>query len=84
MNCLNALLLADEYSLTLLKMTPCPLQPQWFQEPDSCMKLTVLMEVNEVQREGSTLSHIPDKLQVLLIIVVVVGQRRVGVVSARV
>ena len=68
MNCSNVLLLADKYSLTLLKMTNCNL------EPDSCMKLTVLMEVNEVQREGSTLSHTPDRLQVLLIMVVVVGQ----------
>ena len=47
------------------------------------MKLTVLMEVNEVQREGSTLSHTPEELQVLLIMVVVVGQWRVWVVPAR-
>ena len=53
-------------------------------EPDSCIKLTVLMEVNEVQREVSTLSHTPEELQVLLIMVVVVGQRRVWVVPARV
>ena len=38
------------------------------------------MEVKGVQREGSTLSHTPDKLQVLLIMVVVLGQRRDRVV----
>ena len=40
------------------------------------------MEVKEVQREGSTLSHTPDKLQVLMIMVVVLGQRREWVVPA--
>ena len=48
------------------------------------LKLTVLMEVSEVQREGSTLSHTPDRLQVLLTMVVVLGQGRVWVVPARV
>ena len=42
------------------------------------------MEVKGVQREGSTLSHTPDRVQVLLIIVVVLGQRRDQVVPARV
>ena len=41
-----------------------------------------LMEVKEVQRERSTFSHTPDRLQVLLTIVVVLGQRRVWVVPA--
>ena len=45
---------------------------------------TVLMKVKGVQREGSTLSHTPDELQVLLIIVVVLGQRRDWVVPAEV
>ena len=40
------------------------------------------MEVKGVQREGSTLSHTPDELQVLLITVVVLGQRRDWMVSA--
>ena len=48
------------------------------------LKLTVLMRVSEVQREGSTLSHTPEGLQVLLIMVVVLGQGRVWVVPARV
>ena len=73
--------MADIYSFTILKMTICNLNGL---EPDSCIKLTVLMEVNEVQREVSTLSHTPEELQVLLIMVVVVGQRRVWVVPARV
>ena len=42
------------------------------------------MEANEVQREGSTLSHTPNRLQVLLIIVLVLGQGRVWVVPASV
>ena len=42
------------------------------------------MEVNEVQRVRSTLSHTPDRLQVLLIMVVVLGHWRVWVVPARV
>ena len=46
----------------------------------SILKLTVLMEVNEVQRVRSTLSHTPDRLQVLLIMVVVLGHWRVRVV----
>ena len=46
------------------------------------LTLTVLMEVKGVQREGFTLSHTPDRLQVLLIMVVVLGQRRVRVVPA--
>ena len=50
----------------------------------SIMELTVLMEVNEVQRVTSTSSHTPDRLQVLLIMVVVLGQGRVRVVPARV
>ena len=40
------------------------------------------MRASEVQREGSTLSHTPDRLQVLLIMVVVLGQQRVWVVPA--
>ena len=40
------------------------------------------MEAKGVQREGSTLSHTPDRLQVLLIMVVVLGQRREWVVPA--
>ena len=48
------------------------------------LTLTVLMEANEVQRVRSTLSHTPDRLQVLLIMVVVVGQWRVQMVSASV
>ena len=50
----------------------------------SILKLTVLMEVNEVQRVKSTSSHTPDRLQFLLIMVVVLRQRRVRVVPARV
>ena len=46
------------------------------------LTLTTLMEVKGVQREGSTLSHTPDELQVLLITVVVLGQRRDWVVPA--
>ena len=42
------------------------------------------MEVNKVQRERSTLSHTPDRLQVLLIMVVVLGHWRVRVVPASV
>ena len=42
------------------------------------------MEVNEVQRVRSTLSHTPDRLQVLLIMVVVLGHWRVRVVPASV
>ena len=38
------------------------------------------MEVNKVQRVRSTLSHTPDRLQVLLIMVVVLGHWRVCVV----
>ena len=48
----------------------------------SILKLTVLMEANEVQRVGSTLSHSPERLQVLLIMVVVLGQGRVQSVPA--
>ena len=51
---------------------------------DTILKLTVLMEVNEVQRVRSTLSHTPDRLQVLLIMVVVLGHWRVRLVPARV
>ena len=40
------------------------------------------MEVKGVQREGSTLSHTPDRLQILLIMVVVLGQWRDWVVPA--
>ena len=46
------------------------------------LTLTTLMEVKGVHREGSTLSHTPDELQVLLITVVVLGQRRDWMVSA--
>ena len=46
------------------------------------LTLTVLMEAKEVQREVSTFSHTPDGLQVLLIMAVVLGQRRVRVVPA--
>ena len=46
--------------------------------------LTGLMEVKGVQRDRSALSHTPDGLQVLLITVVVVGQRRDRVVPAEV
>ena len=46
--------------------------------------LTGLVEVKGVQREGSTLSQTPDGLQVLLIMVVVVGQWRDRVVPAEV
>ena len=42
----------------------------------------MLMEVKGVQREGSTLSHTPDRLQVLLIMVKVVGQRTDWLVPA--
>ena len=51
-------------------------------DPAWVSKLTVLIEVNEVQREGSTLSHTPNWLQVLLIIAVVLGQRRGWMVPA--
>ena len=50
--------------------------------PRSTLTLTTLMVVKGVQREGSTLSHTPDELQVLLIMVVVLRQRRDWVVSA--
>ena len=46
------------------------------------MTLTILMEEKIVQRELSTLSHTPDELQVLLIMVVLLGQRRDTVVPA--
>ena len=42
------------------------------------------MEVNEVQRVRSTPSHTPDRLQVLLIMVVVLGHWRVWVVPTSV
>ena len=42
----------------------------------------MLMEVKGIQREGSTLSHTPDRLQVLLIMVKVVGQRTDWLVPA--
>ena len=45
---------------------------------------TGLMEVKGVQRDRSTLSQTPDELQVLLIMVVVVGQWRDQVVPAEV
>ena len=45
---------------------------------------TVLMEMKGVQRDRSTLSQTPDKLQVLLITVVVVGQWRDWVLPAEV
>ena len=38
------------------------------------------MKVNKVQRVRSTLSHTPDRLQVLLTMVVVLGHWRVRVV----
>ena len=44
----------------------------------------MLMEANEVQRVRSTLPHTPDRLQILLIMVVVLGQWRVQEVPARV
>ena len=50
----------------------------------STLALTVLMEVKGVQREGSTFSHTPDRLQVLLIVVVVLGQWRVQMVPTSV
>ena len=50
--------------------------------PRSTLTLTTLMVVKGVHREGSTLSHTPGELQVLLIMVVVLGQRRDWVVSA--
>ena len=53
-------------------------------KPGPPLTLTVLMEVKEVQREGSTLSQTPDRLQVLVIVVVVLGQWRVRVVQGRV
>ena len=40
------------------------------------------MEEKIVQRELSTLSHTPDELQVLLIVVVLLGQGRDTVVPA--
>ena len=59
------------------------------------MTLTSLTEVKGVQREGSTLSHTPDELQILVMMVVVlvqeadsvepagvVGQKRNSVTSA--
>ena len=39
----------------------------------SILTLTILMEEKTVQREGSTLSHTPDELQVLLIMMVLLG-----------
>ena len=48
------------------------------------LKPKLTLTVKEVQREGSTFSHTPDRLQVLLIVVVVVGQWRVQVVPGRV
>ena len=50
--------------------------------PRSTLTLTVLMEEKLVQGERSTLSHTPDELQVLLIMVVLLGQRRNTVVPA--
>ena len=59
------------------------------------LTLTLLTEVKGIQREGSTLSHTPDELQILVIVVVVfgeeadsvepagvVGQKRNSVISA--
>ena len=40
----------------------------------STLTLTLLTEVKGIQREGSTLSHTPDELQILVIVVVVLGQ----------
>ena len=48
----------------------------------STLTLTILMEEKLVQRERSALSHTPDELQVLLIMVVLLGQRRDTVVPA--
>ena len=42
----------------------------------------MLMELKGIQRKGSTLSHTPDGLQVLLIMVKVVGQWADWVVPA--
>ena len=47
-------------------------------------KLTVLIEENEVHREGSTLSHTPNRLQFLLILTVELEQLQTGVVPASV
>ena len=44
----------------------------------------MLIEVKGVQREGSTVFHTPDRLQVLLTMVVVLGQETEQVVLARV
>ena len=40
----------------------------------STWTLTLLTEVKGVQREGSTLSYTPDELQILVIVVVMLGQ----------
>ena len=42
------------------------------------------MESNGVHREGSTISHTPDELQVLLIMVLVLGHWRLWLVPATV
>ena len=46
------------------------------------MVLTVLMELKGIQREGSTMSHSPERLQLRTIVVVVLGQERVCMVPA--
>ena len=48
----------------------------------SALTLTILMEEKMVQREGSTLSHTADKLQVLLIMMVLLGHWMEAVVPA--
>ena len=49
---------------------------------NSTLTLTILMEEKIVQREGFTLSHTPDELQVLLIMMVLLGHWRDTVVPA--
>ena len=65
------------------KLHNWPLEPV-YTNAGIAMIPTGLIEMKGVQRDGSTLSHTPDKLQVLLIMVVVVGQWRDRVVPAEV
>ena len=48
--------------------------PRVFPPPSTTLILTVLMELIGMQRERSTLSQMPSGLQVLLTMVVVLGQ----------
>ena len=64
----------NESTEPLSRVQPPPPSPTWI--------LTVLMELSGMQREGSTLSQMPGVLQVLLMMVVVLGQGKDLVIPA--